>query len=227
MRLLWTEIKYVKSVARVLDRIWVNKGGLDLSKKVLWDSVGQRAAVLQAVKVGGQKKILPISPARAIRVRTGAIGRILCWPPTLTACKTAALWPTETHSASLERSKPLLLTKSLSKSLTVILTYLIFSKAYQKRGMATWPMAMDVLPGHDLHYVTRKHQKNIYSIQSHNMWGLHMDGRYLHYRHSFWALKYFLDLQIIVHNHHWALPNILRNNYDCWWFQSIAESGCA
>ena len=72
-------------------------------------------------------------------------------------------------------------------------------------------MAMDVLPRHDLHYVTRKYQKNIYSIQSHNMWGLHMDGRYLHYRHSFWALKYFLDLQIIVHNHHWALPNILKD----------------
>ena len=49
---------------------------LDLSKEVLWVSVDQRAAVLQAVKVGGQKKILPISPARAIQVRTGAIGRI-------------------------------------------------------------------------------------------------------------------------------------------------------
>ena len=55
MRLLWTEIKYVKSVASVLDRILVNKGGLDHSIEVLWDSVGQRAAVLQAVKVGGKK----------------------------------------------------------------------------------------------------------------------------------------------------------------------------
>ena len=87
------EIKCVKSATRLLDRIWVNKGGLDLSKEVLWVSVGQRAAVLQAVKVGGQKKILPISPARAIRVRTGAIGRIFFWPPTLTACSSAALWP--------------------------------------------------------------------------------------------------------------------------------------
>ena len=69
------EIKYVKSAARFLNKDWVNIRGLDLSKEVLWVSVGQRAAVLRAVKVGGQKKILPISPARAIRVRTGAIGR--------------------------------------------------------------------------------------------------------------------------------------------------------
>ena len=69
------EIEYVKSASRLLNRIYVNKGGLDLSKEVLWVSVGQRAAELRAVKVGGQKKILPICPARAIRVRTGPIGR--------------------------------------------------------------------------------------------------------------------------------------------------------
>ena len=106
MRSLWMEIKCVKSATRLLDRIWVNKGGLDLSKEVLWVSVGQRAAVLQAVKVGGQKKILPISPARAIRVRTGPLGRIFFQPPTLTARISAALWPTKTHSTSLEKSKP-------------------------------------------------------------------------------------------------------------------------
>ena len=64
MRSLWMEIKYVKSAARLLDRNWVNKGGLDLSKKVLWVSVVHRAAQLQAVKFGGQQKILPISPVR-------------------------------------------------------------------------------------------------------------------------------------------------------------------
>ena len=48
------EIKYLKSAARLLDRDYVNKGGLDLSKEVLWVSVGQRAADLQAVKVEGQ-----------------------------------------------------------------------------------------------------------------------------------------------------------------------------
>ena len=50
------EIKCIKSAARLLDKDCVNKGGLDLSKEVLWVSVGQRAAVLRAVKVGGQKK---------------------------------------------------------------------------------------------------------------------------------------------------------------------------
>ena len=57
MRSLWTELKYIKSAARVLDRDCVNKRGLDLSKEVLWVSVGQRASDLQAVKVGGQKKL--------------------------------------------------------------------------------------------------------------------------------------------------------------------------
>ena len=85
------EIKCIKSAARLLDIDCVNKGGLDLSKEVLWVSVGQRAAALQV-----------ISPVRAIRVRTGAI------------CST-----------SLERSKPLLLTQSLSKSLVALLIHFI------------------------------------------------------------------------------------------------------
>ena len=54
------EIKYIKSAATVLDRACVNKRGLDLSKEVLWVSVGQRAADLRAVKVGGQRKFLQI-----------------------------------------------------------------------------------------------------------------------------------------------------------------------
>ena len=66
------DIKYIKSAARVLNRKFVNKGGLDLSKNVLWVSVGQGAADLRAVKVGGQKKNSaarpvsnPSSPRRA------------------------------------------------------------------------------------------------------------------------------------------------------------------
>ena len=55
------EIKYVKSTLRLLNRDCVNKRGLNLSKEVPWISVGQRATELRAVKVGGQKKILPIS----------------------------------------------------------------------------------------------------------------------------------------------------------------------
>ena len=65
------EMKYIKSAARVLDRNCVNKGGLDLSKEVLWVSVGQRAADLQAVKVGGLKKILPRGPSRTTQVQSG------------------------------------------------------------------------------------------------------------------------------------------------------------
>ena len=55
------EMKCIKSVARVLNKDCVNKGGLDLSKNVLWVSVGQGVADLQAVKVECQKKFLPMS----------------------------------------------------------------------------------------------------------------------------------------------------------------------
>ena len=85
------EIKYIKSSSKLLDRDWVNKKGLDLSKQVLWVSVGQRAADLWAVKVGGQQKILPICPARTKGVRTGPLGRIFFKPPTLTAGSSAFL----------------------------------------------------------------------------------------------------------------------------------------
>ena len=56
------EIKCIKSAARLLDKDCVNKGGLDLSKDVLWVSVDQRAAKLHAVKVGGLKKNSAILP---------------------------------------------------------------------------------------------------------------------------------------------------------------------
>ena len=42
-----------------LDRRFINGRDLDLSKEVLWVSVDQRTAKLQAVKVGDLKKILP------------------------------------------------------------------------------------------------------------------------------------------------------------------------
>ena len=45
------DIKYIKSAIKLLNRVLVNKRGLDLSKEVLWVSVGQRVAVLQALKV--------------------------------------------------------------------------------------------------------------------------------------------------------------------------------
>ena len=103
------EIKCTKSAARLLDIDCVNKGRLDLSKDVLWVSVDQRVAVLQAVKVGGQKKF-----CRSARFKPAlpAVGRAAesFLPPTLTARRSDALRPTETHSTFLERSKPLLLT---------------------------------------------------------------------------------------------------------------------
>ena len=68
------EMKYIKSAARVLNRDCFNKGGLDLSKNALWVSVGQGAADLRAVKVGGQKKVLPIGSLRAKGART----RLIC-----------------------------------------------------------------------------------------------------------------------------------------------------
>ena len=69
-------MKCIKSAARLLIINCVNKGDLDLSKEVLWASVGQRAAVLQAVKVEGQKKFLLIAPVRTRIARAGQIGRI-------------------------------------------------------------------------------------------------------------------------------------------------------
>ena len=50
------EMKYMKRAARFLNRNYVNRRGLDLSKEVLWVFVGQRAAEVRAVKVGGKKK---------------------------------------------------------------------------------------------------------------------------------------------------------------------------
>ena len=50
------EMKCIKNAARLLDIDCVNKRGLDLSKEALWVSVGQRATVLRAVKVGGKRK---------------------------------------------------------------------------------------------------------------------------------------------------------------------------
>ena len=70
------EIKYIKSAARVLNRDCVNKRGLDLFKNVLWVSVGQGAADLRAVKVGGQKKILPRGCSRTRVARAGPNGQI-------------------------------------------------------------------------------------------------------------------------------------------------------
>ena len=49
-------MKYLKSAARLLNRDFVNRKGVDLSKEVLWVSVGQSAAGIPAIKVRGLKK---------------------------------------------------------------------------------------------------------------------------------------------------------------------------
>ena len=51
------------------------KRGLDLSKEILWVSVGQLAANLQTVKVGGLKKILPHSQSRTLVAQGRPINR--------------------------------------------------------------------------------------------------------------------------------------------------------
>ena len=45
------ETNYPKSAARLLNRLYVNRKGLDLSKEVLRVSVGQRAAELLDIAV--------------------------------------------------------------------------------------------------------------------------------------------------------------------------------
>ena len=58
-------------------------------------------------------------------VRAGRSAEFFFKPPTLIAGSSVALQSKETHSTSLERSKPPLLTQSLSKSLAALLTYFI------------------------------------------------------------------------------------------------------
>ena len=62
MRSLWQGKTYLSNASSLLDRDWVNKWGLDLSKEVLWVSLCQRAAKLQAVKVGGWSYCPGIEP---------------------------------------------------------------------------------------------------------------------------------------------------------------------
>ena len=95
MRSLWSEKKYVKTAARLLNRDWVNKGGLDLSKEVLWVSVGWRAllALLSHTDLEGRtvrKKVqtmrlypdsnLPNSGLKFIKKQNLVYAEFLNWP---------------------------------------------------------------------------------------------------------------------------------------------------
>ena len=67
--------------------------------KILWVSVGKRAAELQAIKFGGWKKKITNPAARPDLKK-------FVQPPNLMPCSSEALWPTYTNSTSLDRSKP-------------------------------------------------------------------------------------------------------------------------
>ena len=60
MRVFWIEIKYIKCAAKLLNRNYVNRGGLYLSDEGLWVSVAQKTAELLFIKVGGHTKIYTI-----------------------------------------------------------------------------------------------------------------------------------------------------------------------
>ena len=68
------DIKYIK----VLLGFWTDtmSRGVDLFNEVPWVSVGQRALGLSAIKVGGSKKILPLSPAQVHPVRAWPSSKI-------------------------------------------------------------------------------------------------------------------------------------------------------
>ena len=74
-----------------MDIDFVNKRGLDLSKEVLWVCVGQRAAVLWAVKVGGKKKYSANQPNVGTAGSNLGDWQIFFGSPTLIARKTAIL----------------------------------------------------------------------------------------------------------------------------------------
>ena len=68
-RVTFTGKNYIKYLASPLNRQYVCWEGLDLSKEILWDSVSQLAAKLQAVKVGGLKKVMPPDPPQTTWVQ--------------------------------------------------------------------------------------------------------------------------------------------------------------
>ena len=98
---LWQGKTYLKNAYSLLKRDWVNRWGLYLSKEVLWGSVCQRAAKLQAVKVGDLKKILPRVRMWTKRRQPGFESWMI-----RSSSNFAALWSTETHSTFLEWSWP-------------------------------------------------------------------------------------------------------------------------
>ena len=63
----WVYFDRAKSIFKMLVISWSD----NMSTEVLWISVGQKAAKLQAVKFGGLKKILLVGQSRTTRLRPG------------------------------------------------------------------------------------------------------------------------------------------------------------
>ena len=63
MRVSEMGIKHLESATRLLDRDYVNRWALDLSKKILWVSVGQEETELPAIKFRGFKKHSAAGPS--------------------------------------------------------------------------------------------------------------------------------------------------------------------
>ena len=62
-------MKCLKSASRLLNKVYVEGGGLDPSKVVLWVSVSQRAAELPAGKVGGLEKNFATRPTLHLKIK--------------------------------------------------------------------------------------------------------------------------------------------------------------
>ena len=95
IRVLWMVTKHHKSAARILDRDCINRGGLDLSKEVLWVSVciskGSRSTSCQSWR--SKKKICRAARFEPTLPVLGRSAEIFFKPPTLMAGSLTALWP--------------------------------------------------------------------------------------------------------------------------------------
>ena len=98
MRSIWQSKTHLKSPARPLSQKHFFNKSLDLSKEVQWVFVGQTATKLQAVKVGGLKKILQLGQPRTIHMRLGFESRTMeSFSNLKMDYNFAAFWRTETH----------------------------------------------------------------------------------------------------------------------------------
>ena len=109
MRFYWMEIKSLKSLEQRLSQQRRFRS-FQIGTVGLWRSKGSRASAVRPI----------VSEAGSNRARQNFF-YLQLWQPV----KLLPFGPTETHSTSLERSKTLLLTLSLLKSLAALLTHTI------------------------------------------------------------------------------------------------------